>query len=85
MSSYVKTEDLEQVFEGSQNAISEMERVFKQHKDIETVILNPDSWVGKELLSLNRRLIDVQGKVHDLKLSINRIERFLDKLFDDAQ
>ena len=77
--------DLKKIFNGSQNAIKEMEKVFSEHKDLETVIVNPDSWVGKELLIQTKRLIDIRRDVDSLTASINRVERMLGKLMSDSK
>ena len=81
----MENNELNEIFEGSQNAINVMEKVFIQHKDIETVIVNPDSWVGKELLLQTKRLIDLRRDVNSLAVSINRVERMLVKLFDNTE
>ncbi|WP_079908243.1 hypothetical protein [Paenibacillus sp. 32352] len=76
-------EELRQLFCGAENAVSEMEKVFKRHEQLETVIVNPNSWVGKELMRQGKRLIDLRHEIHDLSISINRLERKIDKLFDE--
>jgi len=77
--------ELNEIFEGSQNAISEMEEVFSKHENMETVIVNPDSWVGKELLLQTKRLIDLQRDVNSLAGSINRMERQIYRLLNDSE
>lgn len=69
----VDKKELSEIFEGSQGAISIMDKVFKQHKNIETVIVNPDSWVGKELLTQTKRLIDLRSDLNSLASSISSI------------
>ncbi|MDT2277759.1 hypothetical protein P7H20_26905, partial [Paenibacillus larvae] len=46
--------------------------VFKEHESIETVVVDPNSWVGKELLSQTKRLIDLQRDVHSLSTLIKK-------------
>ncbi|MDT2237667.1 hypothetical protein P7H19_17235 [Paenibacillus larvae] len=62
--------ELQQIFEANENAVKEMEQVFKEHESIETVVVDPNSWVGKELLSQTKRLIDLQRDVHSLSTLI---------------
>lgn len=73
---------LNEIFEGSQNALDEMEKVFKEHEKIETVIVNPDSWTGKTLLVQAKRLIDLRGDVNSLTASINQLHRKIDHLLN---
>lgn len=71
-----------EILNGSNHAISEMEKVIEAHKGINTVIVNPDSWVGKELLIQTKRLIDLHRDVHSLALVINHLERKIDVLLN---
>lgn len=80
-----QVKELNEIFDGSQDAVRAMEKVFDQHKDMETVIINPDSWVGKELLIQTKRLIDLQRDLGNLSASINRVERKLSKLLDNTE
>ncbi|KZD41621.1 hypothetical protein B4082_0256 [Bacillus cereus] len=34
----------------SKNAVREMNKVYKQHEEMNTVIVEPNSWLGKEIL-----------------------------------
>lgn len=77
--------DLNTIFEGSQNAATEMERIFKEHENMETVIVNPNSWVGKELLIETKRLIELKRDVHSLISSINRLEKKVTELNHNAK
>lgn len=77
--------ELNEIFGESQNAANEMKKVFDKHKDIETVIVNPDSWVGKELLLQTKRLIDLRRDMNSLTASINRVERMLSKLLTNPE
>ncbi|WP_407311010.1 hypothetical protein [Desulfosporosinus sp. SB140] len=72
--------NFKEIFGDSQNAINAMQKVFDDHKHIETVIVNPESWVGKELLLQTKMLIDLQRDVRCLTASINRMEKKLDYL-----
>ncbi|MDT2306785.1 hypothetical protein P7H21_26440 [Paenibacillus larvae] len=64
--------ELQQIFEANENAVKEMEQVFKEHESIETVIVEPNSWVGKELLSQTKRLVDLQRDVYSLSTLIKK-------------
>ncbi len=81
----MKKDELNEIFEGSQNAVNEMKKVFGQHESIETVIVEPNSWVGKELLLQTKRLIDIRRDVNSLSASINRVEKMLVKLFNNTE
>ncbi|MEV3554139.1 hypothetical protein ABNC92_20600, partial [Paenibacillus larvae] len=45
-----------------------------------TVIVEPNSWAGKELLSQTKRLIDLQRDVHSLSTLINHLSKKVDDL-----
>ncbi|MDT2249842.1 hypothetical protein P7H09_00115, partial [Paenibacillus larvae] len=60
------------IFEANENAVKEMEQVFKEHESIETVVVDPNSWVGKELLSQTKRLVDLQRDVYSLSTLIKK-------------
>lgn len=77
--------ELAEIFEGSQNAVSTMQKVFAEHKNIKTVIVNPDSWVGKELLLQTKKLIDLRRDLNRLAVSINHMEKMLSKLVNDPK
>ncbi|MEV2878038.1 hypothetical protein ABNC28_22650, partial [Paenibacillus larvae] len=47
-------------------------QVFKEHESIETVVVDPNSWVGKELLSQTKRLVDLQRDVYSLSTLIKK-------------
>lgn len=59
----------------SEHAIREIEKVYKQHEDIDTVIVEPNSWVGKELLGQSRKLIDLEHSLAELTRSINELKK----------
>lgn len=69
----------------NQGAIRVMEKVFEDHKSQASVVLNPDSWTGKELLRMGRRLIDIDYKLAALESSMNRLHMKVDRLSSDAQ
>jgi hypothetical protein len=48
--------EITEILDGSQLAIKEMDNVYEAHRQMETVVISPDSWVGKELLSQSKRL-----------------------------
>ena len=77
-----KRELLDLIFDGSKNAVKTMEKIFKQHEDIETAVLSPDSWVGAEILLQTRRLIDIRHDIHNLTSSINLLSRNISKLLN---
>lgn len=81
----MRSDELDEIFNDSKNAIDEMKRVFKEHQNIETVIVEPDSWVGKELLIQTKRLIDLKRDVNTLTSSINRLERLFTELLSNAK
>ncbi|QVV19916.1 hypothetical protein Neutron_41 [Paenibacillus phage Neutron] len=68
----LEKKELQEIFEGNENAVKTMEQVFKEHESIETVIVEPNSWAGKELLSQTKRLIDLQRDVHSLSTLIKK-------------
>ncbi|MDT2294913.1 hypothetical protein P7H15_21810 [Paenibacillus larvae] len=55
---------LQQIFEANENAVKEMEQVFKEHESIEAVVVDPNSWVGKRITFANKRLVDLQRDVY---------------------
>jgi len=67
----IDREELSQIFKGYQPAIDCVEATFKRHEGIETVIVNPDSWVGKELLTQTGRIIDLRRDVMRLESTIS--------------
>lgn len=81
----MENKELSEILEGSQIAIDEMRKVFKEHEDIETVIVNPDSWVGKTLLIQTKKLIDLRKEVNSLSSSIKALNVKLDRLFDSKK
>ncbi|AUS03600.1 hypothetical protein M5W76_18015 [Paenibacillus larvae] len=68
----LEKKELQEIFEGNEDAVKTMEQVFKEHESIETVVVDPNSWVGKELLSQTKRLIDLQRDVHSLSTLIKK-------------
>ncbi|MDT2237401.1 hypothetical protein P7H19_15515 [Paenibacillus larvae] len=76
----LEKKELQEIFEGNENAVKTMEQVFKEHESIETVIVEPNSWAGKELLSQTKRLIDLQRDVHSLSTLINHLSKKVDDL-----
>ncbi|MEV2911036.1 hypothetical protein ABNF65_21100 [Paenibacillus larvae] len=68
----MEKKELQQILEGNDDAVKEMEQVFKEHESIETVIVEPNSWVGKELLLQTKRLVDLQRDVHSLSTLIKK-------------
>ncbi|MEV2910780.1 hypothetical protein ABNF65_19745, partial [Paenibacillus larvae] len=73
----MEKKELQQILEGNDDAMKTMERVFKEHESVETVIVEPNSWAGKELLSQTKRLIDLR---HDLYHEINHISASINHL-----
>lgn len=59
----------------SKNAIREINEVYKQHEDVDTVIVEPNSWIGKELLWQSRKLIDLEHSLAELTRSINELKK----------
>ncbi|MDT2291629.1 hypothetical protein P7H15_00010 [Paenibacillus larvae] len=37
------------------STVKEMERYFKEHESIETVVVDPNSWVGKRITFANKK------------------------------
>ncbi|MEV3550925.1 hypothetical protein ABNC92_03395 [Paenibacillus larvae] len=68
----LEKKELQEIFEGNEDAVKTMEQVFKEHESIETVVVDPNSWVGKELLMQTKRLVDLQRDVHSLSTSIKK-------------
>ncbi|MBO8170199.1 MAG: hypothetical protein H0Z35_13650 [Thermoanaerobacteraceae bacterium] len=75
--------ELKSIFDGSEDAINEMKRVFKEHEEVETVIVEPNSWVGKALLIQTKRLIDLRRDVNSLTSSINLLNKKIAELLND--
>ena len=65
--------ELKEIFDNAELAIQTMKRVFNEHEQIETVIVNPDSWVGKELLNLSKRVIDMGSIVARLESKVDQL------------
>lgn len=63
------------IFGYSKNAIREIDEVYKQHEEMDTVILEPNSWMGKELLRQSRKLIDLEHSLAELIRSINQLKK----------
>lgn len=78
----VENKDLSEILEDSQIAIDEMRKVFKEHEDMETVIVNPTSGVGKTLLIQTKKLIDLRKEINSLSLSIKALNVKLDRLLN---
>lgn len=72
--------ELQAIFKGSERSVAEMNKIFEAHKDLDTVIVNPDSWIGKELLSQTGRIIDLRHDVYCLERKVDQ----LIKLFREA-
>jgi|GEM_PF-5987848 len=72
-------EDLIEIFGDKEKAIREIEKVFSEHESIETVILDPNSWVGKELLWQSMKMIELQRGMMDLAAKLNQITEQLHK------
>lgn len=85
MKEQMEPKELNEIFDGSQNAVNEMKKVFSKHDGLETVVISPDSWVGLELLRQTKRLINLQREVSNLNASINRLERKLGGLPNNAE
>lgn len=64
------SEELKEIFKGSKDAMSIMKKVYAEHADMETVIVNPDSWAGRELLSQSSRMIELNRKISQVECSI---------------
>ncbi|WP_431030024.1 hypothetical protein [Lysinibacillus sp. LZ02] len=64
--------DVDNIFSDSSNALKAVQQVFKEYKQVETVIVNPDSWMGRELLWQSRKMIDLEKQILDLTRSIKK-------------
>lgn len=65
--------EINKILDDSQTAIKEMEKVYEAHRNMATAVISPDSWVGKELLSQSKRLIDLAESVNRLESKLNRL------------
>ncbi|SDI17931.1 hypothetical protein SAMN05192534_12410 [Alteribacillus persepolensis] len=77
--------ELSILMENSPDAIKAIEKVIEEHKNIDTVIVEPDSWTGKELLIQSKRLIDLCHEVREMKMSINRLNEKINSLTSDTE
>lgn len=67
--------DLVEIFGTKENAIKEIEKVFNDHESLETVILEPNSWVGKELLWQSMRMLELQRDMRDLAAKLDQLHK----------
>ncbi|MFF0831063.1 hypothetical protein ACFYU8_29910 [Brevibacillus sp. NPDC003359] len=75
-------QELKSIFDDSMGAVKEMQRIFEEHESMDTVIVEPNSWVGKELLLQTKRLIDLREDIFSLSTSINQLNKKLSLLLD---
>lgn len=64
-----KKRELEDIL-GSKDQIKVMENVFKEHTNIPTVVVEPDSWLGREVLWQSRKLIELESHLNRISSSI---------------
>lgn len=65
--------------------MKEMQKVFEKHDAMNTVIVHPNSWFGREQLIQTKRLIELNGAVNSLNNSINTINKNLSNLLDSKK
>lgn len=77
---FLTDEELNHIFGGAVEAIRIMNKVMKEHDDLEAVTIHPDTWVGKELLSQTKRGIDLRNDIHHMQQSITSLKEQVNRL-----
>lgn len=69
--------NINEILNHNTQAIKEIQQVFEEHKQLETVVINPDSWIGKELLWQSKKLIDLETQLSKQQGLLNQLFRNL--------
>lgn len=72
--------DIKKVFNHNAGAIKAMEKVFIEHEQVNTVVINPNSWFGKEIVWQSKKMIDLEFQISKQQGQINELLRKLEML-----